>query len=201
MEFVVCGVWCGACSAPRTSPPKRATVRRWAIPTFLPRGVVPPPTQATLFWGNPHVLIRFSCSKPVGTWGLRAGAFEHQGNPPRPRGRRLRSGDQGEWGGGSQRGESTGFVEKQQFLIINSNFGYASGHQSVWGSGASARRLGRHHFGVGTWGLRRRSLRKPRESPRPRGRRLIASRTRTWGFGGHNSPNALALMRFEDQIP
>ena len=25
---------------------------------------------------------------------------------------------QGEWGGGSQRGESTGFVEKQQFLLI-----------------------------------------------------------------------------------
>ena len=66
---------------------------------------------------------------------------------------------------------------------------------------ASARRLGRHHFGVGTWGLRRRSLRKPRESPRPRGRRLTASRTRTWGSGGHNSPNALALMRFEHQIP
>ena len=66
---------------------------------------------------------------------------------------------------------------------------------------ASARRLGRHHFGVGTWGLRRRSLRKPRESPRPRGRRLTASRTRTWGSGGRNSPNALALMRFEHQIP
>ena len=66
---------------------------------------------------------------------------------------------------------------------------------------ASARRLGQHHFGVGTWGLRRRSLRKPRESPRPRGRRLTASRTRTWGFGGNNSPNALALMRFKHQIP
>ena len=66
---------------------------------------------------------------------------------------------------------------------------------------ASARRLGRHHFGVGTWGLRRRSLRKPRESARPRGRRLTASRTRTWGSGGRNSPNALALPRFEHQIP
>ena len=66
---------------------------------------------------------------------------------------------------------------------------------------ASARRLGRHHFGVGTWGLRRRSLRKPRESPRPRGRRLTASRTRTWGSGGRNSPNALALIRFGHQIP
>ena len=74
---------------------------------------------------------------------------------------------------------------------------------------ASARRLGRHHFGVGTWGLRRRSLRKPRESPCPRGRRLSASRTHpmpllscdlstksheSMGIGARRDLNAHALV-------
>ena len=112
--------------------------------------------------------------------------------------------------GGVRRVQLSSFRERRSIEVENrlvSRVLEGSGSRSLGNphalapARASARRLGRHHFGVGTWGLRRRSLRKPRESPRPRGRRLIASRTRTWGFGGHNSPNALALMRFEHQIP
>ena len=68
---------------------------------------------------------------------------------------------------------------------------------------ASARRLGRHHFGLGTWGLRRRSLGKPWQSPRSPRRRCTqcpCSHVIRTPNPIPRAANALALIRFEHQI-